>query len=145
MSELETLLSQHYFQGLFIEHLGWDHVSGSLTVTTDGQSFGFEAIAEKRGFQVLHCVTDRLTIIDRGLLRRIQKRVAALAHEHILIYSSNAPPRPPRQVWQWAIRCDDGRKLRHREHPFFSESPPRPLLDRLAGLEFRFEEEEKCA
>ena len=87
-------------------------------------------------------MTDRLTIIDRGLLRRIQKRVAALAHEHILIYSSN---NPPRQVWQWAIRCDDGRKLRHREHPFFSESPPRPLLDRLAGLEFRLEEEEELS
>ena len=47
MNELQALLSQHYFQGLFIEHLGWDHVSGSLTVTTDGQPFGFEAIAQK--------------------------------------------------------------------------------------------------
>jgi RNA polymerase sigma factor (sigma-70 family) len=35
----------------------------------------------------------------------------------------------------------DGRKLRHREHPFFSGSPPASLQDRLNGLRFTLDEE----
>jgi hypothetical protein len=35
----------------------------------------------------------------------------------------------------------DGRKLRHREHPFFSGSPPTSLLSRLKVLRFSLDEE----
>jgi RNA polymerase sigma factor (sigma-70 family) len=36
----------------------------------------------------------------------------------------------------------DGRTLRHREHPFFSGSPPASLQNRLKGLRFTLDEEE---
>jgi RNA polymerase sigma factor (sigma-70 family) len=55
-----------------------------------------------------------------------------------LIYSCD---KPPKQVWQWAVRTLDGRRLQHREHPFFSGSPPAPLLDRLWALRFSLDEE----
>src|SRR5262249_54440191 len=75
----------------------------------------------------------------RGLLRKVQRIVAQTCHEHILVFCCE---RPRRQVWQWAIRLPDGRKLRHREHPFFSASPPAPFLNRLSGLRFTLDEEE---
>lgn len=139
MGKIEQHLADHRFRELFIEPLGWDWASSSLFVSSDGQEFHFEVIAQKRGFQVLHCKVDRLTIINRGLLRRVQRRVTASALEHILIYSSDDPPR---QVWQWAVHLPDGRRLRHREHPFFSHDAPSKLLKHLTGLRFSLDEED---
>jgi RNA polymerase sigma factor (sigma-70 family) len=109
-----------------------------VAIDVDDRHFEFEAVAQKRGFQVLLCIADRRVLFNRGLLRRIQGLVSKTIHEHILIYSCN---RPPKQVWQWAVRMPDGRKLRHREHPFFSGSPPASLLSRLKGFRFSLDEE----
>lgn len=45
-------------------------------------------------------------------------------------------------MWQWAIQLPGGRRVGHREHPFFSSSPPPRLLDRLKRLAISWEEEE---
>ncbi|MEZ6081633.1 MAG: hypothetical protein R3C56_39975 [Pirellulaceae bacterium] len=75
------------------------------------------------------------------MLRRVQKQLIRQHHEHIIVYHSDEPLK---QVWQWAIHQDDGRKVRHREHPFLSCSPPEPLLERLANLRFTLDEEENA-
>jgi len=139
MTDLTRHLAQHLFRELFIELLGWDYASGGVDVLVDHGCFRLQIIAQKRGLQVLHCPTDHLTLIDRGRLRRVQRKLALQIHEHVVVYSCESPRK---QVWQWAIRRDDGRRLRHREHPFFSESPPARLLNRLAGLRFDLSEEE---
>ncbi len=110
-----------------------------LDLTIDGRCFRLSSLAHKRGLQILHAQTDHLTLIDRGRLRRLQRKLAGLIHEHVLIFSSESPRK---QVWIWAIRTHDGRRLRHREHPFFSESPPPCLLQRLERLRFTLDEEE---
>ena len=73
--------------------------------------------------------------------RKVQRIVVQTYHEHILIYCCE---QPRKQVWQWAIRMPDGRKLRHREHPFFSDSPPASFLARISGLQFTLAEEENA-
>lgn len=132
-------LRDHRFQALFIDRLGWDHAPGTVRVSAGGRDFEFTSIAQKRGLHVLHAPTDPLALVNRGLLRKVQRMVARTCHEHILIFSCE---QHRKQVWQWAIRLPDGRRLRHREHPFFSNSPPGPFLDRLAGLQFTLNEEE---
>jgi len=138
MHTLSEYLAQHDFTKLFLEELGWDRSSGAIDVEVAKRHLRFEAVAQKRRFQVLHCTTDRRVLLNRLLLRRAQRQISKAAHEHILIYSCN---KPPKQVWQWAVRLADGGKLRHREHPFFSGSPPASLLNRLKGLRFSLEEE----
>lgn len=135
-----THLGGHEFRTLFVERLGWDRASGRLEALADGTTYGFEVVAHKRGFQVLHCVADRYTLFNRRRLRTLQKQLLKLAHEHIVIYSCEEPRK---QVWQWAVRLQDGRRLRHREHPFFSASPPAPLAERLRNLRFTLAEEEQ--
>ena len=54
-------------------------------------------------------------------------------------------PGAVQQVWQWAIRLPDGRKVRHREHPFLSACPPGRFLNRLQGLRFTLDEEENAS
>jgi RNA polymerase primary sigma factor len=138
MNVISQLLASHRFVELFLEELGWDRSSGTVSIDINDRHFEFEAVAQKRGFQVLQCSADRRVLFNRGLLRRIQRMVSTTVHEHILIYSSD---NPPKQVWQWAVRMPDGRKLRHREHPFFSASPPPSLENRLKGLRFSLDEE----
>jgi len=139
MSDLARHLAEHQFRDLFIEVVGWDHASGSVELWVDDRSFSLSVIAHKRGLQVLHGQTDHFTLINRGRLRRLQRKLARMVHEHVVIYSCESPRK---QVWQWAIRLQDGRRLRHREHPFFSESPPPRLLERLDRLRFTLEEED---
>jgi len=139
MHTLSEYLAQHDFTKLFLEELGWDRSSGAIAVDLAKRHLRFEAVAQKRRFQVFHCPTDRRVLLNRLLLRGAQRQISKVAHEHILIYSCN---KPPKQVWQWAVRFADGGKLRYREHPFFSGSPPTSLLDRLRGLRFSLDEED---
>ncbi len=138
MDGLSRHLADHRFAELFRDELGWDRTSGKIAIKVDERQLAFEGVAQKRGFQVLQCIADRRVLFNRGLLRRAQRQIARAVHEHILIYWCN---KPPKQVWQWAVRMPDGRHLRHREHAFFSASPPESLLDRLRGLSFSLHEE----
>jgi hypothetical protein len=106
-------------------------------VSADGHSLCFQVIAHKRGVQVLWSSADRVVLLNRGLLRKLQNLVARAVHEHILIFSSEEPRK---QVWAWCVRLPDGRKLRHREHPFFSATPPTPFLHRIEQLRFSLDE-----
>jgi RNA polymerase primary sigma factor len=73
------------------------------------------------------------------LLRDLQRQLRKSYHEHILIHYCDTPRK---QVWQWAT-LDGRRRIQHREHPFFSDSPPPRLLERLHGLAISFAEEEQ--
>lgn len=138
-TDIALHLRSHAFRDLFIDDLGWERTTGCWTLESAGQELVIEAIAHKRGFQVFQCMADRFTVIDRFRLRRIQKKVAKRAHEHIIIYASD---QPNRQVWQWGLRTLDGKRYRHLEHPFFSDAPPPKLLARLAQLRFALVDEE---
>jgi len=138
MQTLASCLRDHHLETLFIDVLGWERATGTTTLTSDGRVLRFHALAHKRGLQVFWCPTDRMVLLNRGLLRKFQHLVTRTVHEHILIFTSEEPRK---QVWEWAIRLPDGRKRRHREHPFFSDAPPPPFLDRLAQLRFGLEEE----
>ena len=141
MGAADSYLRDHRFKALFTEVLGWEHSNGNIPVSVDGREFTFTSVAHKRGLHVLQAATDKLFLINRTLLRKVQRIVSQSYHEHILIYCCE---QPRKQVWQWAIRMPDGRKLRHREHPFFPDSPPASFLSRISGLQFTLAEEENA-
>ncbi len=136
---LEECIKQHRFKEMFIDDLGWDNFSSSLELQIQDQCIRLESVAEKRGLRVFSCKLHRTDLANRGLLRRIQKQLIRQHHEHIIVYHSEEPQK---QVWQWAIHQTDGRKVRHREHPFLSYQPPRPLLERIGNLRFTLDDEE---
>jgi hypothetical protein len=142
MNAVADYLRDHRLAALFVDVLGWDRASGTQALAADGRSLCFQAIAHKRGVQVLWCSADRVVLLNRGLLRKFQNLIVRLVHEHILIFSSEEPRT---QVWAWCVRLPDGRKLRHREHSFFSATPPSSFLDRLERLRFGLEEEESVS
>ncbi len=138
---IASYLRDHRLAGLFTEELGWERDSGRFELFIDDEQFKFDRVATKRGFAVLTSTVHRTTLASRGLLRRIQRQIAQRHHEHILICLSNEPRK---QVWQWSTRRPDGRKFRHREHPFFSDQPPPSLIERLEQLRFSLDEEENA-
>jgi RNA polymerase sigma factor (sigma-70 family) len=140
MGGVVAALAEHAFEHLFIECLGWDHLRGTTTATWKDTALQLTAIAHKRGFTVLHCSTHRTVLANRRLLREIQRQIRRTYHEHILIYTCETPRK---QVWQWATTLPDGRRILHREHPFFSNEPPARLLERIEGLGVRIDEEEQ--
>lgn len=138
---LEECITQHRFKEMFIDDLGWDNFSSSLELQIQDQCIRLESVAEKRGLRVFSCKLHRTDLANRGLLRCIQQQVIRLHHEHIIVYHSDEPHK---QVWQWAVHQGDGRKVRHREHPFLSHQPPRPLIERIANLRFTLDDEENA-
>jgi RNA polymerase primary sigma factor len=140
MDPIVAHLGAHEFRALFLERLGWDRAHGLTAATADGLEFWFDTIAHKRGFRVFHCRADRYTMLNRSRLRLLQRQLLRVAHEHIVIFSCDEPRK---QVWEWAVHLPGGRRVRHREHPFFSSNPPEDLIARLGILRFTLAEEEK--
>jgi RNA polymerase sigma factor (sigma-70 family) len=138
--EVAAYLRQHNFKQLFTEELGWDHDSGEIVLLVRETSFQVKVIASKRGFRVLQTNADHFALFDRKWLRELQVQVFAHAYEHILIVSCDAPRK---QVWMWATTSGSGKKRRHREHPFLSNSPSDGLVMRLEAMRFDLEEEER--
>ncbi len=124
---------------MFIDDLGWDSFNSTQELEVQDQCIRLESVAEKRGLRVFSCKLHRTSLANRSLLRRIQRQLIRKHHEHIIVYHSEEPQK---QVWQWAIHQIDGRKVRHREHPFLSCQPPRPLLERISNLRFILDDEE---
>jgi RNA polymerase primary sigma factor len=137
---VRSSIAKHDFHTLFIEHLGWERMSGSFRADAVGTGYEIRRVAEKRGVQVLACILSRLAVRHRKLLRLIERAATRVAHEHILIHYS---PDTAEQVWQWSVWTGDGAVFRHREHPFPSASPPKEFVKRLSLLEFTLVEEER--
>lgn len=140
MDTIRDRLGQHAFEDLFIELLGWDPSVGRHIVTVQQHTFAFEQVAQKRGLQVFRCEVNHPTLVDQRLLQKAQKQLARKFREHIAIYSTG---KPPRQVWQWTVRVADGRRLRHREHPFYSGEPPAAFVTQIENLQVSPADEEQ--
>lgn len=140
MGGVIAALAEHAFEHLFIECLGWDRLRATTAVTRNEVTLQLTTVAQKRGFTVFHCPAHRTVLANRPFLRDVQRQIRRSHHEHILIYSCETPRK---QVWQWATAWDDGRRILHREHPFFSNEPPKRLIERIEGLTVSFQEEEQ--
>jgi RNA polymerase primary sigma factor len=125
---------------MFIEDLGWDRFTTSLSTSVGDTALELTGIAQKKGVVVFLCRTERTVLANRGLLRQIQRALRKRYHEHILITVCETPRK---QVWQWATLGADGHHVVHREHPFFSHAPPPRLLERLRRLNISIDEEEQ--
>lgn len=102
--EIRRRLRAHEFTALFIEELGWDHVSrSSVTVFADGTEYELHPIAQKR--EAVVCVLDGI-IPERAARARIERAVSKVHFEHVIAY---VDPTTGDQVWQWARQDPGGR------------------------------------
>lgn len=131
LAEIESALAIHGFEHLFVECLGWDRARIAVKVSIRGAEIQLTGVAQKRGFTVFVCSCHRTVLANRQTLRAVQRQLRKSYHEHILIHYCETPRK---QVGQWATTIGEGRRILHREHPFFSSDPPPRLLRRLSDL-----------
>ena len=139
VARVRQCLQNFDFRALFVQELGWDKHPAGLTVAVDGATYSLQPIAEKRGFQVFACPSPNSgTFPDYPTRSKIERQVAKLAHEHIIIYTDAAKTA---QKWQW-VRRELGRPLARREYDFFKGQTGELLAQKLQYLAVDLAEEE---
>ncbi|MDW8243536.1 MAG: hypothetical protein RMJ88_10025 [Thermogemmata sp.] len=142
IARVRQCLQNFDFRTLFIQELGWDKHTASLTVVVDGTTYSLQPIAEKRGFQVFLCPSpDGGTFPDHPTRSKIERQVAKSAHEHIIIYTDAAKTA---QKWQW-VRRELGRPLVRREYDFLKGQTGELLAQKLQYLAVELDEEERLS
>src|SRR5579883_1820594 len=140
VARIRQSLQSFDFRRLFVQELGWDRHSGSVTVAVDGETYSLQPIAEKRGFQVFECPPGAAgTVPDHPTRSKIERQVAKSAHEHIIIYTDAAKTV---QKWQW-VRRELGRPLARREYDFFKGHTGELLAQKLQYLAVDLADEDR--
>lgn len=135
------LIQSFDFRRLFNE-MGWDYVKSSIPVEAGGGVFALEAVAEKRGFAVFMCLPPAgVAFPDYNVRKTIDNAVTRLHFEHLIIYLDS---NKSRQVWQLVIR-EHGKPSVAREIDYFTSQEPELLFQKLRGLFFSIDEEEKIS
>lgn len=139
---IESALDEHAFKRLFIKGLGWDRLRSSVTIRVGHRAIELAGIAQKSGFAVFLCQTERAVMANRDFLRRLQHQLRLTHREHLLIYACE---NPRKQFWQWTTTNSEGRQVLHREHLFSSQNPPMRLLRRVQKMNLRLNEADQTA
>jgi hypothetical protein len=135
-----ALLREANFRALFIEELGWDRYNAKLDLQVQGNSVVLSAIAEKRGMVAYHCpALSGQAVPDYSLRRKIEHQVAKSALEHIIVFTD---PGKTTQIWQW-VKREPGKPAACREHAYHYSQSGNALLQKLEGIAFSLEEEER--
>lgn len=124
------------FAKLFIEELGWDRPTSRQAedVEANGERFSLASVAEKRGVRIFHCNT----VPDRNIRQRIEREIAKLAFEHLIIFTD---PAKTRQIWQWVAR-EKGKPAAFRDHTWLTTQHPEALIQKLEHIAFTLKDEE---
>ena len=127
------------FKNLFI-NLGWDNYADEISLAVDDSKFSLKGIAEKRGFVIVVCLPEVNGDIPLSVVRKkIENYFRKYHHEHLIIYNNHSHTK---QIWQFVIQEND-KPRRVREIPYNINQDPEMLYQRLRGLFFTLEEEEK--
>ncbi len=139
-NKVRKYLQDFTLQSLFICELGWEHGGVDAEVSVAGETFALQAIAHKRGMVAYQCIAEtENTFPDYPTRQKIEKAVAKIVHEHIIVYVSHDRNR---HYWQW-VKRQPGHPGRTRQHTYRSGQAGEALIQKLEQIAFTFEEEEK--
>ncbi len=136
LTRTRQLLSDFEVKTLFIEELGWDRHTGTLTLSIDQTDVTLNAIAQKRGLVVY---LYQGTIPDYATRRKIERQVTKTALEHFIIYTDHANTL---QIWQW-VKREAGKPTACREHMYHRGQPGDAFIQKLHSLVCTLDEEER--
>ncbi|MFQ5628241.1 MAG: hypothetical protein ACE5I1_05725, partial [bacterium] len=138
-TDFERHIKQFQFKELFNE-LGWDDVRKAESVAADEQIFALDAVAEKRDFLIFVCSPQNDgKIPDASTRKKIDRAITRLYFEHLIIFVDFDQRT---QVWQLSIR-EPNKPIVTRETTYYTHQTPELLFQRLRGLFFTLEEEDK--
>lgn len=131
-------LKDFNFKSLFVEELGWERHAATHPVTVDGKSYRLDTVAHKRGLAVFVCEPGPSgRIPDYPTRRKIDRQVAKIAHEHVIVFVDSDKAT---QIWQW-VKKEPGKPVACREHTFYKTQPGDALIQKLQALNVSIDEE----
>ncbi len=125
------------FSELFID-LGWSHKNQQIQKKVGDTKFNFTQLAEKAGFSVLECKVSG-TIPLAAERKKIHHEIGKLFFEHLLIFTDEGNSR---QIWEAQVK-EPEKPRRIVSFSWKKGQDPEDLYQRLSGVFFSFEEDEK--
>ncbi len=135
------LIKEFKLKELFNE-LGWDNANVKYPISENGKLYELNGIAQKRDFLILLChPKDGVEIPDASARKKIDNQITKLHYEHLIIYIDG---KKTRQHWELMIR-EQNKPLVCRPIDYYAGQEPELLFQKLEGLFFSFEDEEKLS
>ena len=139
INNVKSNLKQFSFKKLFVEELGWNPFSATLSpFSFNGMAFSFEPVAELSGMRIFLCKSSDGNIPPAQIRKRIDREITKLSFEHILIFIDS---NKSKSVWLWMKR-GIGKSAKSREHTYYSYQTGDSLISKLSQIAFSFEEYE---
>lgn len=125
------------FSELFID-LGWAHKNQPIVKKVGEVKYHFTQLADKAGFSVLECkVEGELPLAAER--KKIHHEIGKLFFEHLLIFTDEARTR---QIWEAQVK-EPEKPRRIVSFSWKKGQDPEDLYQRLSGVFFSFEEDER--
>jgi len=145
------LIKEFKIKELFNE-LGWDNVTAKYPIAVDppkdearrtgGRLYSLTGIAQKKEFLILLCQPqDGGAIPDAAARKKIDNAITKLHFEHLIIYVDG---KKTRQHWELMIR-EQNKPIVCRPIDYFARQEPELLFQKLEGLFFSYEDEDKLS
>jgi len=140
-TRFNQLIKNFQFKELFNE-LGWDSVRKQEPIAIGSELYHLDAVAEKKGFVIFACSPDNTgKIPDYHIRKKIDSAITKLYFEHLIIFCNISQKH---QIWQLVIR-EQGKPTAVRETHYYAHQEPELLFQKLKGLFFSIDDEEKIS
>ncbi|MDD4150148.1 MAG: SAM-dependent methyltransferase [Bacteroidales bacterium] len=144
MEAIKKKIFNRYIENFEFEHLfnqlGWNYKDESFPKKAADEIFNFNLIAEKAGFSILICLSDKNGHIPEAQTRKkIHTEIAKLHHEHLIIFIDKE-----KTIQQWELLVREPNKpVRTVSHKWRKGQAPELLYQKLAGAFFSIKEDEE--
>ncbi len=128
IKNIRELIQNFEFKSLFIEELGWNHLSMKPIQQAE---FTQLPIAELGSIPVFAIVSSLGRLPEAKLRATIQRQISATYHENLLIFLDK-PSQPTQSVWRW-VKREEGQEMA-REHLYLRGQSGDLFISKLSGL-----------
>ena len=140
-TRFNQLIKNFQFKELFNE-LGWDSVRKKEQIAVENEWYNLEAVAEKKGLVIFACFPSNNGKTPAYHIRKkIDSAVTKLYFEHLIIFCDLSQKH---QIWQLVVR-EQGKPTAVRETHYYAHQEPELLFQKLKGLFFSIDDEEKIS
>jgi tRNA1(Val) A37 N6-methylase TrmN6 len=122
--------------------LGWDNANAKYPIKANERLYSLTGIAQKRDFLILLCEPhDGGSIPDSAERKKIDNAITKLHYEHLIVYLDG---KKTRQHWELVVR-EQNKPIVCRLIDYYAGQQPELLFQKLEGLFFAYEDEEKLS
>ena len=124
------------FRNLFVSEMGWNNPTGATALpeyNIDEQTVNITQIADRNGFQILHCVVEHIP--TSSFCRKLDTRLRRNANDYILIFST---PAEMHHLWVVPVKKVEKRDLVMVDYD--SVERAEFLFQKMEGLSFGLDE-----